>query len=175
MSLAGNDRQARGGPVPEAGKRLEREGRAMKYRVGRVGRVVLARFEDGDGIIGGLTDIVRREDIRACVFYLLGGITEGRIVVGPAQDDVRPPEPSWREIVDAHETLAIGTAFWYGNEPRVHIHGTYGKFDIVRTGCLRDEAKTFLVMEAVIIEIKGVKAVRDLDPVVDMALLRLMD
>lgn len=147
----------------------------MKYQVGQVGRAILAHFEDGDGIIGGLTDIVRRENIRACVFYLLGGITDGRIVVGPAQDDVRPPEPTWREIVESHETLAIGTAFWYGDEPRIHIHGTYGKFDSVMTGCLRDEARVFLVVEAVIIELEGIEAVRDLDPVVNMALLKLID
>ncbi len=147
----------------------------MKYQVGEVGRVILAHFEDGDEIISNLTGIIRKEDLKACVFYLLGGIAEGRIVVGPAQDDVRPPEPTWREIVESHETLAIGTAFWYNDEPRVHIHGTYGKFDSVRTGCLRDEAKTFLIMEAVIIELKGINAVRDLDPVIKMALLKLID
>ena len=147
----------------------------MKYQVGEAGRIILAHFEDGDEIISNLTGIVRNEDIKACIFYLLGGISEGRIVVGPAQDDVRPPEPTWREIVESHETLAIGTVFWHGDEPRVHIHGTYGKFDSVKTGCLRDEAKTFLVMEAVIIEIKGVNAVRDLDPVINMTLLKLVD
>lgn len=147
----------------------------MKYQVGEVGRVVLAHFEDGDDIIANLADIIRKEDIKGCIFYLLGGITDGRIVVGPAIDDVRPPEPTWREIVESHETLAIGTAFWYGDEPRLHIHGTYGKFDSVKTGCLRGEAKTFLIMEAVIIELKGINAVRDLDPVINMALLKLLD
>lgn len=145
----------------------------MKYQVGEVGRVILAHFEDGDEIIANLSGIVRKENIRGGILYLLGGIREGRIVVGPVHDDVRPPEPTWREIVESHETLAIGTVFWYGDEPRVHIHGTYGKFDAVKTGCLRDEAKTFLIMEAVIIELKGVDAVRDLDPVINMALLKL--
>lgn len=147
----------------------------MKYQVGQVGRVILAHFEDGDEIMKGLVEIVRKEDVRACILYLLGGITEGRIVVGPAQDDARPPEPTWKEIVDSHETLAVGTAFWYGDEPRIHIHGTYGKFDSVMTGCLRGEAKTFLVMEAVIMELNGINAVRDLDPVVNMALIKLID
>lgn len=147
----------------------------MKYQVGSIGRVILAHFEDGDPIISNLGDLIRKENIRGCIFYLLGGITEGKIVVGPAHDDVRPPEPTWREIIDSHETLAIGTVFWHEDEPRVHIHGTYGKFDSVKTGCLRDEAKTFLVMEAVIIELKGINAVRDIDPVIQMALLKLID
>ncbi len=147
----------------------------MKYQVGEIGRVILAHFEDGDEIISNLTGIVRKERIKACIFYLLGGITEGRIVVGPRNDDARPPEPTWREIVDSHETLATGTVFWYGDEPRAHIHGTYGKFDSVKTGCLRDEAKTFLVLEAVILELKGINAVREMDPDIQMALLKLID
>lgn len=145
----------------------------VKYQVGETGRVVLAHFEDGDEIIANLSGIIRKENIRCAAFYLLGGIAEGRIVVGPVEDDVRPPEPTWRELVESHETLAVGTVFWHGDEPRVHIHGTYGKLDSVRTGCLRGEARTFLIMEAVILEIKGVNAVRDLDPVVNMALLKL--
>ncbi len=147
----------------------------MKYQTGEIGKVILAHFEDGDEIISNLVTIVRKEGIRGCIFYLLGGLTEGRIVVGPVNDDVRPPEPTWRDIVDSHETLAIGTVFWHGDEPRVHIHGTYGKFDSVKTGCLRDEAKTFLVLEAVILELKGINAVRETDPDIRMALLKLID
>lgn len=147
----------------------------MKYQAGEIGKVILAHFEDGDEIISNLVTIVRKERIKGCIFYLLGGLTEGRIVVGPMNDDVRPPEPTWREIVDSHETVAIGTVFWHGDEPRVHIHGSYGKFDSVKTGCLRDEAKTFLVLEAVIMELKGINAVREIDPDIQMALLKLID
>jgi len=145
----------------------------VKYQVGETGRVVLAHFEDGDEIIANLSGIIRKENIMCAVFYLLGGIAEGRIVVGPVEDDVRPPEPTWRELVESHETLAVGTVFWHGDEPRVHIHGTYGKFDAVKTGCLRGEARTFLIMEAVIVELKGINAVRELDPVINMVLLKL--
>ena len=145
----------------------------MKYQVGEVGRIVLARFEDGEEILGNLADIARKENIRASIFYLLGGITDARIVVGPDNDKVRPPEPVWKEIMESHETLGIGTIFWYKDEPRIHFHGAYGKFDSVKAGCLRDKGKTFIVMEAVIVEIKGVNAVRDLDSVTDMVLLKL--
>jgi len=147
----------------------------VKYQAGEIGKVILAHFEDGDEIISNLITIVRKERIKGCIFYLLGGLTEGRIVVGPRNDDVLPPEPTWREIADSHETIAIGTVFWHGDEPRVHIHGSYGKFDSVKTGCLRDEAKTFLVMEAVILELKGINAVREIDPDIQMALLKLVD
>jgi len=145
----------------------------MKYQVGEVGRIILARFEDGEEVLGNLADIVRKENIRASIFYLLGGITDARIVVGPRADEARPPEPVWKEIMESHETLGIGTIFWYKDEPRIHFHGAYGKFDSVKAGCLREKGKAFIVMEAVIVEIKGVNAIRDLDSVTDMVLLKL--
>jgi hypothetical protein len=46
---------------------------------------------------------------------------------------------------------------------------------MVKTGCLRELAKTFIIMEAVIVEIKGVNAIRDLDPASQMVLLKLID
>ncbi len=147
----------------------------MKYQTGEIGKVILAHFEDGDEIISNIISIIRKERIKGCIFYLLGGLAEGRIVVGPVAGDVQPPEPTWREITDSHETLAIGTVFWDGDEPRVHIHGTYGKFDSVKTGCLRDEAKTYIVMESVILELKGIEAVREIHPDFQMALLKLLD
>jgi predicted DNA-binding protein with PD1-like motif len=43
----------------------------------------------------------------------------------------------------------------------------------VRTGCLRGESETFLVLEAVIMEIQGVTAKRELDPSVGLAMLKV--
>jgi predicted DNA-binding protein with PD1-like motif len=146
----------------------------VKYQVGNVGRVIVARFEDGDDILTGLSHIAKKEDINAAVFYLVGGVKESTIVVGPENDDP-PPVPVWRELKESHETHGVGTIFRQGEEPKVHFHGSYGKKDTAKTGCLRGTAKTFLVMEAVIIEIKGVNAVRDLDPLSGMVLLKLLD
>jgi len=146
----------------------------VKYQVGSVGRVVVARFEDGDDILKGLTDIAVKEAIKSAVFCLVGGVKESTIVVGPENDDP-PPVPVWRELKESHETLGVGTIFWQGKEPKIHFHGSYGKKDTVRTGCLRGAAKTFLVMEAVIMEINGVNAVRDLDPLSGMVLLKLVN
>ena len=95
------------------------------------------------------------------------------LVVGPDKEEL-PPNPVWRTLTESHEAAAIGTIFWEGSQPKIHIHGSYGKRDMVAVGCLRDQANTFLVMEAVIIEITGVKAVRELDPQSNMVLLKLL-
>jgi predicted DNA-binding protein with PD1-like motif len=144
----------------------------MKYRVGKTGRVVVARFDDGDDVLRNIADIAKDEDIRAAVLYLVGGMKGGRFVVGPESEQM-PPKPMWREIGESHEVLGIGTIFWEAEEPKVHLHNAFGKGDAVRVGCLREQSETFLVLEAVIVEIEGIKAVRELDPAVGLPLLKL--
>ena len=67
--------------------------------------------------------------------------------------------------------MGTGTIFWYKDEPKIHFHGAYGKHDRTRVGCLREMAETFIVLEAVIFELKGINAIRDLDPKSNMVLL----
>lgn len=144
----------------------------MKYRTGSAGRILVARFEDRDDILKGFEDIARKEDIRSGVIYLLGGIRNGRLVVGPEKDKI-PPKPVWNELGESHEVVGMGTIFWHGDEPKVHLHGAFGKKASVKVGCLREMSSTFLVLEAVIVEITGIEAVREMDPISGIALLRL--
>jgi len=144
----------------------------MQYQVGRTGRVIVARFEDREDVLGNLRGIVNKEGIRAAAFYLVGGMREGRIVTGPERDEI-PPIPIWKELGESHEIVGFGTIFYEGDEPKVHFHGAFGKRDAAKVGCVRERAETFLVLEAVIIEIEGVKATREFDPVSGLTLLRL--
>lgn len=145
----------------------------MKYQVGKQGRVVVVRFEDNDSILEGLQEIAKKEDIRAGVLFVLGGIKSGKFVVGPQKDEEMPPKPEWREIDGSYEIVATGTVFWQGDEPKIHMHCAFGKKDTVKMGCLRTDTKTFMVLEAVILEITGINAVRELDPTLGIALLKL--
>jgi predicted DNA-binding protein with PD1-like motif len=144
----------------------------MKYQVGKPGKIVVARFEDRDDVIENLSHIAKKENIRAGVFYLVGGMREGSIVVGPEKDEF-PPKPVWRQLGESHEVVGFGTIFWEKEIPKLHFHGAFGKRDTVRVGCLRENSETFLVLEAIIIEIEGVTARRELDPVSNMVLLKL--
>ena len=144
----------------------------MKYQVGKPGRIVVARFEDHDDVLANLSGIAKKENIRAGVFYLVGGMREGKIVVGPESDEL-PPEPVWKELGESHEVLGLGTIFWQKDEPKIHFHGAFGKKETVKVGCLREKSETFLVLEAIIIEMEGINATRELDPVSGMVLLKL--
>lgn len=144
----------------------------MEYQVGRPGRVVVVRFSDGDDVLGGLAEIVRRENIRAACFSVVGGLKKGRFVVGPETEEM-PPKPVWRELEESHEAVGFGTIFWQGDQPRIHFHGAYGKKESVKAGCLREGSEAFLVLEAVITEILEVDAVREMDPLSGMVLLKM--
>jgi predicted DNA-binding protein with PD1-like motif len=144
----------------------------MKYQTGRTGRVIVARFEDHEDVLENLAGIAKTENIRAGVFYLVGGMRDGKIVVGPETEDL-PPKPVWKALGESHEVLGLGTIFWQKDQPKIHFHGAFGKKDTVKVGCLRERSETFVVLEAVIIEMEGIIAERELDPVSGMVLLKL--
>jgi len=144
----------------------------MKYQVGKTGRVIIARFEDREDALESILDIVKKENIRSAVFNLIGGIRKGRVVVGPEKEEL-PPKPIWRNLNETHEVLGIGTVFWQENEPKIHFHGAFGKKDMVKVGCLRETSETFLVLEAVIVEIDGIDARREFDKTSGLTLLKL--
>lgn len=144
----------------------------MKYQVGKPGRMIVAKFDDYDDVLGNLSEIAKKEDIRAGVFYLVGGMREGKMVVGP-ETDTLPPKPVWKALGESHEILGVGTIFWFEDEPKLHLHGAFGKKDMVKIGCLREKAETFLVLEAIIIEMDGINAIREIDPAIGMPILKL--
>ena len=144
----------------------------MKYQTGKSGRIIVAKFDDHDDVLGNLVDIAKKENISAGVFYLVGGMREGKIVVGPETDEL-PPKPVWRELGESHEVLGMGTIFRQEDEPKIHFHGAFGKKDTVKVGCLREKSETFIVLEAIIIEIEGINATREIDPASGMVLLKL--
>jgi len=144
----------------------------MRYTTGRQGRIVLAKFDDNDMVLEEITALVKKENIRAAFFFLVGGMKEGNFVVGP-RDETMPPVPVWRSLEESHEVFGTGTIFWDDDTPRIHYHGAYAKGDSVKAGCLRENAKTFLVLEAVIIEIEGIKATRKKDGISGLPLLHI--
>lgn len=144
----------------------------MRYRVGDLGRVVIMRLEDGDDAIAGISEMAKKEGIKAAVFYLLGGLKGARVVVGPEKEEM-PPVPVWREIGESHEIIGIGTIFYQDGEPKVHLHAALGKRDYVKVGCVRERAETFLVLEAIIFELSGIEAVREFDHLTGLYLLKL--
>ncbi len=124
-----------------------------------MGRVFVARFDEGDDFLTELTNLVRRENIRCAWFHLIGGLRKADVVTGP-QQPVVPPEPVWDRVDGAREVLGSGSIFWDGAEPRMHLHAALGHDGETLTGCVRKGTQVYLVLEMYIIELDGFDASR---------------
>ena len=131
----------------------------MEYKTGTLGRVILARFDQGDDLLEGLKELVRKEDLRACWFQILGGLRQAGVVTGP-KEPTMPPEPVWAEVDGAREVAGTGSVFWEGDEPRIHLHAAMGHDGETMTACIRKNTKVYLVLEVILFELQGMDATR---------------
>jgi len=131
----------------------------MEYRKGTIGRVFSVRFDEGDFFLEEFIRLIRKENIRCGWFHVLGGLREADVVTGP-KEPTMPPEPVWREVRGAREVLGTGSIFWNENEPKIHLHAAMGHHGETLTACVRKGTKVYLVLEVMIIEMKGIEATR---------------
>lgn len=146
----------------------------MRYAKGSIKRIFVLKFDDGDCFIDEISSFAKKEKIKTAVFVFIGALKKGDIVTGPKKP-VIPPEPNWKKFKDAWEAMGVGTIFTNGSAAQVHIHTSMGQKDKVLTGCIRKKSSIFLVIEAVVFEITGVKATKAPDPATGLNLLRILD
>jgi predicted DNA-binding protein with PD1-like motif len=103
---------------------------------------------------------------------LLGGMRSAGIVSGP-KEVVVPPEPRRVNFSDGREVVGFGTLFWKDSEPVIHLHGAIGREKETFVGCVRKDSSVFLVVEAVITEIRGIDARKALDEKTGLVMLEL--
>ena len=145
----------------------------MEYTKGKIGRIFLLKFKDDDILLKELDKFARREKLKAATFIFLGALKEGHIVTGPKKPII-PPEPNWKEFKNGWEVMGIGTIFMNKKGPQIHIHTSMGKKDKVITGCVRKDSKVFLVIEAIVFELKGIKATKEIDTSTGLNLLKIL-
>lgn len=145
----------------------------MKYTKGSLGRVFLLKFENNDILIDSLSLFVKKERIKAAAMIFIGALRKGDLVTGPKKP-VIPPQPNKVAFKDGWEVMGIGTVFVNSRGPQIHIHSSMGKKNKSLTGCVRGKSKVFLVIEAVVLELKGIKASKDIDPRTGLNLLNIL-
>jgi len=145
----------------------------MQYTKGKIGRIFLLKFKDDDILVDELDKFARKEKIGAATLLFLGALKKGDIVTGPKKP-VIPPEPNWVSFKDAWEVMGIGSIFTNKSGPQIHVHAAMGKKLKTLIGCVRKKSKVFLVIEAVVLELKGVKATKAIDPKTGLNLLRIL-
>ncbi|MDP3791785.1 MAG: DUF296 domain-containing protein [Candidatus Omnitrophota bacterium] len=145
----------------------------MRYSKGSVGRIFLLKFDNDDIVLKEIDKFARHEKLKCATLIFLGALKEGHIVTGPKKP-VIPPEPNWKKFKDGWEVMGIGTIFTNKKGPQIHIHTSMGKKNNTLTGCVRKDSKVFFVVEAIVFEIKGVKATKDIDPETGLNLLKIL-
>lgn len=139
-----------------------------------MGRLFVLKFANNDILIEKLSVFIKKEKIKAAAMIFIGALRKGDLVTGP-QRPVIPPKPNKIFFKDGWEVMGIGTIFTNNKGPQIHIHGTMGKKKKALTGCIRGVSKVFLVIEAVVFELKGVKAAKDIDLKTGLNLLQILN
>ncbi|PIU84052.1 MAG: hypothetical protein COS68_00785 [Elusimicrobia bacterium CG06_land_8_20_14_3_00_38_11] len=145
----------------------------MKYTVGNIGKAIVAKIENGDDLLLCLEKIARKENIKSGIFFVIGAIHKNKAVCGPIKA-VIPAKPFWQSFPGPSEIVGIGTIFQQKNQPKIHLHSAIGRGKFTRVGCLRNKMEVFLIVEAVILEIKNVKAKRMFDKKFALSLLEVL-
>ena len=142
----------------------------MEYREAKLNRSFVIKFDHGEDILDGIKNLIRKEKVEAGLVFLVGALSKAKMVTGP-EKQVIPPEPHWVKFDDGREILAIGTIFWEGDEPKLHLHSAAGRGDHTFAGCIRENGTVFLVVEAVLLELTGSGAIRTFDGASRLSLL----
>lgn len=134
----------------------------MEYTQASLGRVFVARFEDGEDLLTELKELIKKENVKSGVIHLIGALANAKAVLGP-EEKAYPPVPFFFEFNDAREVLGLGIFAWEGEEPKIHLHSGIGHKSESKVGCIREKSEIYLVIEAVIQEIVSSNIVRKLD------------
>jgi len=139
---------------------------------GRLGRVFVLRLGDGDRIPDAIEAFAKTRGVSSALVAALGGLENGRLVVGPKDGKALPPDPMQIAIEAVHESAAVGTLFPdQDGTPRLHMHATLGRGEAARTGCTRPGLDVWKIFEVVVIEITGTDLARSRDPETGFELL----
>jgi len=134
----------------------------MQYTEGQLGRVFVVRIDNGEDMLISLRQFVIDKSIQAGSITFLGALMNGRMVTGP-EEPVIPPVPHFVMFEGGWEVFGVGTIYPGEGGPHIHFHASVGRSGHALTGCLREKATTYLIVEAVIMEFTGLKARREFD------------
>lgn len=134
----------------------------MQYSEGQIGRIFVVRIDNGEDLIATLLRFVTDKGIHAGSVVFLGALLDGKMATGP-EEPVFPPDPHFVYFEGGWEVFGVGTIFPGEEGPRIHYHASVGRAGHALTGCLRESAITYLIVEAVIYEISGLSVKREFD------------
>lgn len=134
----------------------------MRYSSARMGRIFVARVDHGEDLLGEMQALIGKEGVSHGFMFFLGALKEGSVVTGP-EEAVIPPVPHRIGFSGGWEVVGIATVYPGEGGPAIHLHASIGRGDKTLTGCLRERAEAYLVMEVIIFELAGFAARKSRD------------
>jgi predicted DNA-binding protein with PD1-like motif len=144
----------------------------MQYSEGHLGRVFILRMDDGEDLIESIQKIAEEKSVESGMILFLGALKNGRVVTGP-EVPVIPPIPHFEAFDSAWEVFGMATVYPSAAGHKIHMHSSMGRCKNTIVGCIREKAPIYLIIEAVLIEFKGLSARRELDEKTKLYLLTL--
>lgn len=134
----------------------------MRYTTARMGRVLVARVDHGEDLLEEVQALLEKEKVTRGFMFFLGALSEGSLVTGP-EEAVIPPVPHWIRFSGGWEMVGCASVYPSEGGPAIHLHAALGRGDKTLTGCLRERAETYLVVEVVVIELLDLRLRRERD------------
>jgi hypothetical protein len=141
----------------------------MQYTEGTFGRVFQVRVDHGEDFLESVEKFVRNKGIRCGFAQFIGALKGGRIVTGP-KELVLPPDPSFEVYDGGWEVFGFASITPGHGGPHLHYHASIGRNREVLTGCLRERATVYIIVEVLIVEVIGSSVARKMDPVTGLEL-----
>jgi len=129
----------------------------LNYTEASLARVFILRLHHDETLHEVIEEFANQKNIKSAMCFFLGGAQDkSKVVVGPKDGDVMPPEPMVTLLKGVHEACGIGTIFNdEEGKPKLHMHASFGRNDNAITGCVRMGVDVWQIGEVVILELVG--------------------
>jgi predicted DNA-binding protein with PD1-like motif len=134
----------------------------MDFTEAKLGRIFILRLRQGDCLHEVVEKFAIQKHVKSAVCFFLGGAEDkSKVVVGPKDGSIFPPEPMVTLLKGVHESCGVGTIFTNEQgKPELHMHASFGRNEEAVTGCVRLGVDVWQIGEVVILELIGGSAKR---------------
>jgi predicted DNA-binding protein with PD1-like motif len=140
----------------------EKEANTLNYTEAKLGRIFILRLHQNERLHEVVEKFAAEQQVKSALCFFIGGAEDkSKVVVGPKDGTVMPPEPMVTLLRGVHEACGIGTIFTdEEGKPKLHMHASFGRNDNAVTGCVRMGVDVWQIGEVVILELAGCSAKR---------------
>jgi predicted DNA-binding protein with PD1-like motif len=138
----------------------------LDYTEANLARIFILRLRQNEVLHEEIEKFASQKQIKSALCFFLGGAEDkSKVVVGPKDGKVVPPQAMITLLQGVHEGVGVGTIFTDEKGlPKLHMHASFGRDDNAVTGCVRSGVDVWKIGEVVILELIGDSAKRIKNP-----------